>query len=402
MTRIWQEGYETYDDGDTPKRGCSFHDSYGIIDPDKYFITEANTSFARPASGGSKGMQLKIGRSGAAGSEKYYYGAMHIPLGGEKTHVHYRTYFRFEEHNTTASNYGSFLSFDWLNGSNRNGGLLLSIGTGSTSTQTMLLTSGGTTYPAGTDWNGTFVADSPLGAFPAPSTTWHLLEIEIYHDNNTRVDSYVKVWVDNTEYLNLEGSGACDITDGEDGFNTLRWGVVWFGKGAHYYNSWVDIWFDDMAINEVTGDADATNEGRCGDGSIIAYAPASDGIAQDWIRSTGSSSFALVDGLPVSGSGNLTTTEAGQKVHFGTTITTAYDFVNSVSIGVRGGSGGGTSSIKGQFVPLGGGLFTKADAITPVEGVDTLIHFGSTMEGQGFRFDANTINNAQWGLESNG
>ncbi len=405
MARIFQEGFETYANGtcdqadpallSVPTR-VSFVDSHGYLDSDKYAFTNVHTDYARPGGLGAKGLRMKFGRSSGAGANGYeYYGAMHIPLGGDKTHVFYRTYLRLVEYlapTSSDSAYQSFISFDWMNGSNRCGGITLCDGKAFCVSPRLYVNKGGSTDLS----NNTWLGETFLGRgipFPGVGANWHLFEAEIKFET-VAANSYVKVWIDGTQYCHVIG----DITDGETtGFNTLRWALIWSGRYNYVATNFIDMYFDDMAVNDTSG---TTNNGRCGGGSIVAYSPTGDGTAQGWTLSAGTDAYALVDDLPATGGDHLSAATASLETHFTTTVSTAAPYINNLSIGVDGGAGDTVTSFKGQFKPNGGSTETASAAITIAEGADSLSQFGPTYDGTNI-FTPTNINAGEWGIESN-
>lgn len=122
--------------------------------------------------------------------------------------------------------------------------------------------------------------------------------------------------------------------------------------GPHSGSLGVDIYFDDMACNDISG---SINNSWVGAGGVVNLSPSSDTATINWVAQNGGSHFSEIDDLP--GTIDTTTyikntakTNPEDRWNFADTPSaiSSGDTINGIMFGVQGG-GTGTTSRSAKF-----------------------------------------------------
>lgn len=135
---------------------------------------------------------------------------------------------------------------------------------------------------------GTLLSELPYSF----SETWYMCEV---HWSNT----VQQLRVNGTTLIDYSGSGI------SSGITTVQF----YNVGVPY----ATVFLDDIAINSTSG---TTDNSWCGGGKVF-YVPVGSDITAAWTRSSGASSYALLDEVPFDGTDYVRTTVAGTLDEYG-------------------------------------------------------------------------------------
>jgi len=126
--------------------------------------------------------------------------------------------------------------------------------------------------------------------------TWHLLETHVVKDSTSGT---IEVKLDGTSILSYSGDTGSDL-------------IEWAGFGGKVSDTPVNIYQDDLAINDASGTVDNS---WCGDGRVIVVPLNGDGYYTEWLGES-SSLYTLVDEIPPSTGDYLLSSAVGAKGTF--------------------------------------------------------------------------------------